>query len=100
MLGIGERVRISKYDLHFMKSYKPQIASKIFEIVANATEKPPAYTIRDEQEEAIRGEFYEKELIGVIWVWIHLQSSWFPTHFHSSLQTTRSVLLQIFCRSK
>ena len=97
---IGDRVRISKYDLPFRKGYKPQFRQEIFEIVAIATEKPSTYTIKDEQEEVIRGKFYEKELFRVIWVWIHLQSSWFPTHLHSSFLTTRSVHLQISCRSK
>ena len=98
--GIGDRVRISKYDLPFRKGNKPQFTQKNFEIVAIATKKPPTYAIKDEQEEVIRGKFYEWELIRIIWVWIHLQSSWFPTHLHSSFQTTRSVRLQISCRSK
>ena len=63
---IGNRVRISKYDLPFKKSCKPQFTQEIFEIVAIATKKPPTYTIKDEQEEVIRGKFYEKELIRVI----------------------------------
>ena len=65
-LGIGDRVRISKYDLPFRKGYKRQFTQKIFEIVAIATKKPPTYTIKDEQEEVIRGKFYEKELNRVI----------------------------------
>ena len=64
--GIGYRVRISKYDLPFRKRYKPQFTQKKFEIVAIATKKPPTYTIKDEQEEIIRGNFYEKELMRVI----------------------------------
>ena len=64
--GIGDRVRNSKCDLPFRKGYKPQFTQKIFQIVAIATKKPPNYTIKDEQEEVIRGKFYEKELIGVI----------------------------------
>ena len=60
--GIGDRVRISKYDLLFRKGYKPQIRQEFFEIVAIATKKPPTYTIKDQQEEVIRGKFYEKEL--------------------------------------
>ena len=98
--GIGERVCISKCDLLFRKGYKPQFTQEIFKIVAIATKKPPTYTIKDEQEEIIRGKFYEKELIRVIWVRIHLQSSWFPTHLHSSFQTRRWVHLQVSCRSK
>ena len=69
--GIGDRVRIPKYDLLFRKGYKPQFTQEIFEIVAIATKKPSTYTIKDEQEKFIRGKFYEKELIRVIWVWIH-----------------------------
>ena len=98
--GIGDRVRISKYDFLFRKGYKPQFTQEILEILAIATNKPPTYTIKDEQEGVIRGKFYEKELIRVIWVWIHLQSSWFPTHLRSSFQTTLSVHLQNSCRSK
>ena len=64
--GIGDRVRISKYDLPFRKEYKTQFAQEIFEIAAIATKKPPTYTINDEQEEVIRGKFYENELIRVI----------------------------------
>ena len=64
--GIGDRVRISKYDLPFKKGYKPQFTQEIFEFVAVATKKPPTYTIKDEQEEVIRGKFYEKELIRAI----------------------------------
>ena len=34
---IGDRVRISNYDLHFRKDYKPQFTREVFEIVAIAT---------------------------------------------------------------
>ena len=63
---IGDRVRISKYDLPFRKGYKPQFTREVFEIVAIATRKPPTYTIKDEQGEVIQGKFYQKELIKVI----------------------------------
>ena len=63
---IGERVRISKSDLLFRKGYKPQFTREVSEIVAIATGKPPRYTIKDEQDEVIRGKFYQKELIKVI----------------------------------
>ena len=63
---IGDRVRISKYDLLFCKGYKPQFTREFFEIVAVATRKPPTYTIKDEQDELISGKFYQKELIEVI----------------------------------
>ncbi len=63
---IGDRVRISKYDLPFRKGYKPQFTREVFEIVAIATRNPPTYTIKDEQDEIIGGKFYQKELIKVI----------------------------------
>ena len=63
---IGDRVRISKYDLPFCIAYKPQFTREVFEIVAIATRKPPTYTSKDEQDEIIQGKFYEKELIKVI----------------------------------
>ena len=63
---IGDRVRISKYDLPFRKGYKPPFTQEVFEIVAISSRKPPTYTINDEQDEIIRGKFYQKELIKVI----------------------------------
>ena len=58
--GIGDRVRISKYDLPFRKYYKPQFTQENFESVAIATKKLSIYTIKDGQEEVIRRKFYEK----------------------------------------
>ena len=63
---IGDRVRISKYDLPFRKENKPQFTREVFEIVAIATRKPPTYTKKDEQDQIIRGKFYQKELIKAI----------------------------------
>ena len=62
----GDRVLISKYDLPYKKGYKPQFAQKVFEIVEISSRKPPTYTIKDEQDEIIRGKFYQKELVKVI----------------------------------
>ena len=59
--GIGDGVRVSEYDLPSRRGYIPQYTQKIFEIVASATKKPPTFTIKDEQEEFIRGKFYAKE---------------------------------------
>ena len=70
---IGDRVRISKYDLSFRKGYRPQFTRKVFEIVAIVARKPATYTIKDEQGEVIQGKFYQKELIKVIQQWIQLQ---------------------------
>ena len=63
---IGDRLRISKYDLPFRKVYKSQFTREVFEIVAIATRKPQTYTIKDEQDEIIQGKFSQKELIKVI----------------------------------
>ena len=38
---IGDRVRISKYDLPFRKGYKPQCTQEVFKIVAISSRKPP-----------------------------------------------------------
>ena len=57
---IGDRVRISKYDLIFRKGYKPQFTREVFEIVAVATRKPPTYTIKDEQGEFFKAIFIKK----------------------------------------
>ena len=63
---IGDRVRISKYDLTFRKGYRPQFTQEVFEIVAISSTKPPTYTINDEQDEIICGKFYQKEMVKVI----------------------------------
>ena len=63
---IGDRVRISKYDLPFRKGYKPQFTKEVFEIVTISSKKPSTYTMKDEKEEIIRGKFYQKELVKVI----------------------------------
>ena len=63
---LGDRVRISKYDLPFRKGYKPRFTEEVYEIVAISSRKPPTYTIKDEQDEIIRGKFHQKELIKVI----------------------------------
>ena len=63
---VGDRVRISKYDLPFRKGCWPQFTREVFEIVAIATKKPRTYSIKDEQGEVIQGKFYQKELIKVI----------------------------------
>ena len=50
---IGDRVRISKFDLLFRKGHKSQFTREVFEIVAIATRNSPTYTIKDEQGEVI-----------------------------------------------
>ena len=38
----------------------PQCTHKIFEPVANSSRKPPAYTLTNQQDDAIRGKIYQK----------------------------------------
>ena len=64
-IKIGYRIRISRYYVPFRKSYKPQFTKEVFEIVVISSRKPPTYTEKDEQDEIIRGKFYQKELIKV-----------------------------------
>ena len=65
-LRVGDNVRILKYDLPFRKGDKLQSTKEVFEIVAFSSKKPPTYTKQDEQDEIIRGKFYQTELIKVI----------------------------------
>ena len=66
MFEIGDRVRISKYDLPFRKCYKSHFTKQVFGNVATSSRKPPTYTIKDEEDEIMRSKFYQKELIGLI----------------------------------
>ena len=94
---IGDRVRISKYDLPFRIGYKPQFTREVFEIVAIAKRKPPTYKIKDEQGEVIQGNFHQKELIKVIQQWLHLQRSSRVQHcwrHKGSLATMLSLYLK------
>ena len=59
---IGDKVRISKYDIPFRKGYKSQFTNEIFQIVKIATLKPPTYNLHGEQGDEILGKFYEQEL--------------------------------------
>ena len=59
---IGDKVRISKYDIPFRKGYKSQFTSEIFEIIKIATLKPPTYNLHGAQGDEILGKFYEQEL--------------------------------------
>ena len=40
---IGDRFRISKYDLPFKKCYKPQFRREVFDIIAISSRKLPTY---------------------------------------------------------
>ena len=100
VFNTGDRVRISKYDLSFRKGYKLQFTREVSEIVANATRKPPSFTIKDKHGENIEGKFYQKELIKVNQQWTRLQWSWFPTRLEHFFQTIHPVFFQTFYRGK
>ena len=72
-IKVWDRVRISKYDLPFRKVYKPKITQEVFEIVAITSGKPPTYNLKDEKDEIIYGNFYQKEFIKVILQWNRLE---------------------------
>ena len=44
---VGDKIRISKYDLPFRKGYKPQFTKEAFEIITISPKKPPTYTINN-----------------------------------------------------
>ena len=93
---IRDRVRITNYDLHFRKSYKAQLTKEVFEVVAISSRKPATYTIKDEQAENIRGNFYQKELMKIISQGKRLQNSRFQMHLCNHFQTLHWDLLQTF----
>ena len=58
--SIGDRVRISQFDLPFRRGYKPLFTEEVFENVAMSSTKPPTYTTKNEQDEILHGKFYQK----------------------------------------
>ena len=53
---------ISRYDLPFKESYKPQFTQNFFEIVAIARRKRLIYTPKDEQGEILRGKVFRRKV--------------------------------------
>ena len=62
----GDRIFISKYDVPFSKRYKIQFTQQVFQIIAIPSRKLPTDAIKDERDEIIRCNFYQKELIKAI----------------------------------
>ena len=62
----GDGVPIPQYDSPLRKGYKPQFTQEVSEIGAISSRKPTTYLMKDEQDEIIRGKFYQKKLIKVI----------------------------------
>ena len=96
---IGDRVRISKYDLHFRKGYESQFTQVVFGIVAISSRKPPIFTKKDERDEIICGIFYQQLLIKIVQKWIGLLYSWFLMQLHSFFRCVNSATLRTLCRS-
>ena len=63
LFKIRDRVRITKKRPTFQEGLYATVYTRGFR---NSSRKPPTYTIKDEQDEIIRGKFYQKKLIKVI----------------------------------
>ena len=61
----NDLVRLSKFRKTFFKGYLKGWTNEIFRIFKVLKTRPTTYTIVDENEEIIRGSFYENELIKV-----------------------------------
>lgn len=61
----GDVVRIAVRDTPFRKGYMQQFSNELFTIVGIATTSPPSYIIKDENNEEIKGKFYEVEIVKV-----------------------------------
>ena len=60
---VGDRVRITKYKNIFSKGYTKNWSREILVIDSVLKANPWTCTIKDVNEEKIRGSFYEKELL-------------------------------------
>ena len=99
MFKIGDRVRISKFDIPFRKGYKPQFTQELFEIVAISPRKPPTYTIKDEQVEINRGKLYQKELIKVFQQWNFLNRIGFKCIYALIFRQLTELFYKLFFQS-
>lgn len=63
--SVGQKVRISKYKTVFTKGYIPGYTRELFEIIDRLPTSPVTYRLKDENQEVIRGLFYERELSAV-----------------------------------
>ena len=69
---IDDQVRISKAKRTFDKGYLANYTEEIFIIYEVLQTKPPSYRIRDQNDEAISGIFYEEELSKTIDTGVYL----------------------------
>ena len=59
---VGDKVRISKTKMVFEKGYLPNWTTEIFTVQKQLKTSPPSYVLVDEDNEQIKGTFYEFEL--------------------------------------
>lgn len=62
----GDTVRVSKYKSTFSKGYQQLWSNELFTVVKAHHTNPPVYTIADQNNEVIKGTWYENELQKVI----------------------------------
>ena len=61
---VGDKVRISKYKRNvFDKGYTPNWTGEVFIIDKIQNTKPITYKLKDQNDEEIKGSFYEPELL-------------------------------------
>lgn len=59
---IGDTVRVSNPKTVFEKGYKPMWSTEKFSVVRVLQREPVVYVIKDENDNIIKGNFYESEL--------------------------------------
>ena len=62
---VGDKVRISKFKYVFEKGYTPNWTTEIFTVNRIKNTEPVTYILKDYQDKAIAGSFYEYELAKV-----------------------------------
>ena len=59
----GERVRIRRKKDLFQRGYRIQFTEEVFRKEAAEQLNPPTYSLRDFNNQLVRGKFYESELV-------------------------------------
>ncbi len=59
----GDTVRIASVNTPFSKGYRQQFTTETFNVYKIVSMKPPSYLLADEERKALRGKFYEPEMI-------------------------------------
>ena len=60
---VGDTVRISKFKHVFSRGYHPSWTGEVFKVHEVKDTKPVTYILKDENDELIKGGFYEPELL-------------------------------------